>query len=615
MTMFATYADKTIHDVLPQSWQPFISFKSGTVIAFLDNLMNSVVYQKRFDELSTEMGKTLEANKQLQSIPRDALTECCLFPDIDRILLRWMTERLLDEDTDAKLSGKNIPQLCAERRRLHFGSVFHDEYFVIENAWHLIRFSRYTHVSDIGALVKKYTTELFRIDCRYRYFYKYYDLLEENQSYEELRSLVERIYTNDYLNPLLYDYSDALTSAAGDTGLPKQTEFYDSKVKYAKDRVAVIISDAMRYEVGVSLFERLQADEKCTAELSVMQSVLPSVTRVGMAALLPHKELSILDADNVLADGMPTLDLKQREAILRKAKAKTLVFQFEDIKAMSATDLKAMSAQQELFYIYHNQIDARGDKFITEHEVFNACDEAIDELVWLIRRLTTTNTTHMIVTADHGFLYKRDKLTGSDKIGKVAGASDRYVITDSPVQESGVCSFPLNLFGSSDDTRMVNHPMGSDLFCAPGAGKNYVHGGCSPQETLVPVIEVKTEKAKKETTTATIDLVSLLNKITNLITTLDFIQTEPVSDVIKETTYRIFFISESGEKISNENLFKADKKDTDASKRIFRLRFSFKNQKYDRSNRYYLVVMDVNGREVLRREILIDIAFADDYGF
>ena len=114
---------------------------------------------------------------------------------------------------------------------------------------------------------------------------------------------------------------------------------------------------------------------------------------------------------------------------------------------------------------------------------------------------------------------------------------------------------------------------------------------------------------------ATIDLVSLLNKITNLITTLDFIQTEPVSDVVKEANYRVYFVTDAGEKISNENLVAADKKDPDAAKRIFRLRFSFKNQKYDRNHKYYLVAIDNNNREVLRREVIMDLAFADDFEF
>lgn len=58
---------------------------------------------------------------------------------------------------------------------------------------------------------------------------------------------------------------------------------------------------------------------------------------------------------------------------------------------------------------------------------------------------------------------------------------------------------------------------------------------------------------------AEIALVSLTSKITNLITTLDFVQTEPVSDVVKETSYRVYFISENNEKISNENIVIADK--------------------------------------------------------
>ena len=133
---------------------------------------------------------------------------------------------------------------------------------------------------------------------------------------------------------------------------------------------------------------------------------------------------------------------------------------------------------------------------------------------------------------------------------------------------------------------------------------------------LVPMIDVKVYKGKRETSLAEIALVSLTSKITNLITTLDFVQTEPVSDVVKETSYRVYFISDNNEKISNENIVIADKKDKDTTKRMFRLRFNFKNKKYDKSQKYYLVAYDdKNDIEVLRHEIIMDIAFADDFGF
>ena len=66
-------------------------------------------------------------------------------------------------------------------------------------------------------------------------------------------------------------------------------------------------------------------------------------------------------------------------------------------------------------------------------------------------------------------------------------------------------------------------------------------------------------------------------------------QTEPVSDVVKETTYRIYFVDGNGEKISNEHLYIADKKDENTANRVFRLRFNFKNKKYEKSQKYYLV--------------------------
>ena len=80
--------------------------------------------------------------------------------------------------------------------------------------------------------------------------------------------------------------------------------------------------------------------------------------------------------------------------------------------------------------------------------------------------------------------------------------------------------------------------------------------------------------------------------------------------------YRIYFEDSNGEIISNEHLYAAKKKDEDTVKRVFRLRFSFKNKKYSKKQKYYLVAYDDNNSlEVLRHEIVMDIAFADDFGF
>ena len=154
------------------------------------------------------------------------------------------------------------------------------------------------------------------------------------------------------------------------------------------------------------------------------------------------------------------------------------------------------------------------------------------------------------------------------------------------------------------------------MFKTPGAGQNYVHGGSSPQEMLVPVISIKMERGHMETTNVQISLVSMVQKITNLITTMDFIQSDPVSDTIKQATYKMVFMSEDGERISNENIYVADSREPDSQKRIFRMRFNFKNMSYDKSKQYYLVVSNANTEiEAFRHPVIMDLAFADDFGW
>ncbi len=621
MTMFVTYADKAIPADLPVAWKPFLSFKPGNVIAFIDNLMNSYIYGERFDEISRMVYDSLKADTEFRKLPVEALASCGIFAGIDELLIEWATERLELEDVAAKLGDTTIPQLTKQRRQGHFGKLYANEYFVLQNAWNIISGSQYAPSAGLNEMVKNYTSELYKMDRYYRYFYYYLDKLEDSTKFDKLKELVENVYANEYLAKVCTNWNDLFSTELESLQITKQPDFFSRNVNYSKDQLVVIISDALRYEVGMTLLEKLQADEKCTATMKTMASTLPSITQYGMAALLPHRSLELTEDYSVLVDGQKTDTLEQRQAILQKYKSASRCVQYDDIKNLSVADLRSIFTRQDVVYIYHNQIDARGDKLNTENEVFNACTEAVDEIAALIHRLTTSaNRSRFIVTADHGFLYRRNKLSESNKIGSVSNSADvlgrRYLLSTEAVSTEGVSATAVGIMMQSKDERMVSYPIGTDIFKAPGSGMNYVHGGCSPQEMLIPLIEVKTEKAHVVTTWVQIALVSLISKITNLITSLDFVQTDAVGETVKETTYRIYFVDGNGEKISNEHLYVADKKDTDTVKRMFRLRFSFKNKKYDKTQKYYLVAYDDNNSlEVLRHEVVMDIAFADDFGF
>ena len=620
MTMFVTYAAKTIHTDIPQAWKDFISYKSGNIIAFMDNLMNSLLYSERFDELSKEIWDTLGAKTVIEKMEPETLIDCNIFAGIDEILIDWIIARLENEDVNAKLSGKTIPEVCIERRKNHFGKDYQSEYSLLENAYYMISAGKYEFISCIRNLVKEYTNSAFKMDLRYRYFYYYLDSLEDTLKYESLRDLIENIYTNDYLNQITVNWNTEMAKADGETGLVLQRDFFSKYIHFAKERTVVIISDAFRYEVAHTLFEKLQADEKCKASISAMQGVLPSYTPLGMASLLPHKTIEYNDKYELLVDGKVCVSTEQREALLKEYKPNSRCIQFDSMKNMKQKELREIFTGQDVVYVYHNQIDARGDAAKTENEVFIACEEAVKEIHDFMRRLSSqANTHHFFITADHGFIYKRDKLEASDKISGASRSNSlgqRYALSDDEWNTDGVCTTTIGKVLGNNDNRNIAYPLASDIFKVAGAGQNFVHGGCSPQEMIVPLVEVKVERGKKETSAAEIALVSLTSKITNLITTLDFVQTEPISDVVKETQYRVYFVSEDNEKISNENIVVADKKDKETVKRMFRLRFSFKNKKYDKSRKYYLVAYDdKNDLEVLRHEIMMDIAFADDFGF
>ena len=599
----------------------FISYKSGNIIAFMDNLMNSYLYGTRFDEISELIYNTINGKNYLEKMEAETLVDCNIFAGVDKLLISWIIGRLENEDIGAKLNGKTITELCVVRRKGHFGKNFRSEYFILQNAFDMIAEGKYQPVSGIKNLVKEYMESTYKIDRYYRYFYFYFDKLEDTTQFEKIRELVENIYTNEYLNQITVNWNNELADADGETGLTLQRDFFARHINYSKDRVVVIISDALRYEVAHTLFEKMQADEKCNASIGAMQGVLPSYTPLGMASLLPHRTIEYSDSYEVLVDGKMCASTEQREAILQEYKVNSKCVQFDAFKNMKQADLRAIFTGQDVVYIYHNQIDARGDKAASENEVFTACEEAIEEIYTLIKRIASqANTYHFIVTADHGFIYKRDKIQATDKIAGAASKSNsvgqRYSISDEEIKADGVCHTTIGKVLGNDDERIVSFPLASDIFKVAGAGQNYVHGGCSAQEMLVPMIDVKVDKGKKETSLAEIALVSLTSKITNLITTLDFVQTEPVSDIVKETSYRVYFIADNNEKISNENIVIADKKDKDTTKRMFRLRFNFKNKKYDKSQKYYLVAYDdKNDIEILRHEIIMDVAFADDFGF
>ena len=153
VAMFVTYTAKYIGAELPKPWKMLQSYKSGNIIAFLDNLMNSVIYRETYDALSAHVAKSLNAGTVFAGYLPEDLLGCDTFLCIDQIIIKWMTDRLLNEDIGAKLGTLTIPQVCEKRQKMHFGPQMEQSYSLLDSAYHLITAAAYHCPDGFKAIV------------------------------------------------------------------------------------------------------------------------------------------------------------------------------------------------------------------------------------------------------------------------------------------------------------------------------------------------------------------------------------------------------------------------------------------------------------------------------
>jgi uncharacterized protein (TIGR02687 family) len=629
--MIITYASVSLKETVPVTLKPYILKKKNDVMVFVRNAMDNVNCQEAYDELSEKVDKGLRITAKIkEELEKDSrhlanVFSCDAFSGMDDILIDWILEQLDSELLDAQIEELSIDRIADQRisKAYHFGGTFENEYKTLKYAYLMMKsVSLMEFTSDAKTLVENYQKETYRIDSYYRWFYYAYDKIEDSERFSGIRERVENIYSNTYLQKLTPKWNlNFTTDIVNSLGLIRQEDFYKHYLKAyeAKNtRVIVIISDAFRYDCARELFEKLELDEKCTPKMECMLSVLPSVTSVGMASLLPHQELSVDSDLNVTVDGQNCGDLASRDRILKAQNPQNVALAFDELANAKQDRIRELLQEKNIVYIYHNQVDARGDKAASENEVFNACSEAIEEIYRLVKRLSGyVSAAKFFITADHGFLYKRDKLQEFDKVSYpkeiCTYSNKRFLLTTEEVKEQGMMSRTLAYMSRF----YVTTPIGADIFKVAGGGQNYVHGGSSLQEMLVPVIELTTNTRGVAIDYVDVILTSVTRKVTNLITYFDFIQTEKVTDTMKPRSIVAYFTTESGEKISFDVPIVANCRDDAPEKRTFREKFTLKSREYRSGDKYYLVLADANDdKNILKQyEFMIDIAFVDDFGF
>ena len=591
-------------------------------------------------EIAKSVEDELKLPQRFMKLEVSDLVDTEVFPCLDEVILIKLMTEIGDHIIDVDV----IKRTVEKRRTCVNYEPFKDYYEGILQVANMQAFykehSTGFHSAEAKKVWKEYTSEYYKMDTYYRLFHKSYgeSLKAYNSDLHDLfRSVMEKVeglYKNWFLGQLGGNWQTVCSEELAKYGrileVPQQADFYRNRIDNADSRVFVVISDALRYEVAASLAEQLRRETQADVKLQDVQGIFPTITKFGMAALLPHKELEVEvhgEVLKVMADGVST-DAGYRDRILKVEKPNSVAVKYEDLVNAKRADRSAMVKGMDVVYIYHDTIDEASHT--SDTMVFPACDDAIQELKNLTKIICNDfGATHILFTADHGFLYTYSPLTEDDKIDKtgfvnrIVEYGRRYAIMmkDSDPDYLQKVQF---LGGTSEYDAFA--PKENVRIKMNGSGLNFVHGGISLQEMVVPVIDYhflrnqskqyQRNQKKYDTKPVEVSLLSATHKVSNMIFSLNFYQKEPVGDNREAATYQLYFTDSNGKQISDVAKIIADKTSDNGQERTFRCSFNLKSLKYDNKEIYYLVIADADGLVVSREEFQIDIAFAvDEFDF
>jgi uncharacterized protein (TIGR02687 family) len=616
--------------------------------SFISTPHQAYCYDFIYDWLHSEESKSLyplarfvemegKLAERFRKVPLDQLLDTECFPCINEVIL---TRVLKDVNND--LVNPDALTEIVEKRRTYAGYDYFKNFYdgILQvarmNAFYKDHAAGF-HTVEPKNIWKEYTTEYYKMDSYYRLFQLDFQrtMKASNPLLDDLfKSVVEKVeglYSNWFLGQLAENWTrmaaDELRQYGHVLDVPQQTDFYQNLVEPAENRIFVIISDAMRYEVAVELAQELQQENQSKVELSSVEGIFPTITKFGMAALLPHQNLTAEEKGGkiaVLADGQST-DSTNRDSVLKNKNPKSVALKYTDLVAMKRSERNAAMKGMQVVYIYHDTIDE--SSHTSDSMVFSACTETIQEIKNVIRIITGDyGQGNFIITSDHGFLYTYSPLKEDSKVDKDSfhGMDVEYGRRYAIMKKGALPDYLLPVkFLDGKTEYEAFAPRENIRIKMSGGGMNFVHGGISLQEMVVPVIEYhhlrnsyaeyKNNKEKFDTKPVTVDLLSAVRKISNNLFTLNFYQKEPVGANREACNYLVYMTDSNGQKVSDEQRIIADKTSDDVKERTFHCKFSLKSLTFKSTEIYYLVIADESGLQMpVKEEFHIDLAFQMD---
>jgi hypothetical protein len=355
------------------------------------------------------------------------------------------------------------------------------------------------------------------IDRRFREARHRLSRLSDVEALEDARSRVFADYAA-LIDTLTLQFTETLLASKFQVeGTPPQTDIYAKRVRRLDQATAYILADSLRFEMGKQLAEMLESQGAKSVSVEPAIAVVPTITPVGMAALLPEadRSFSVRETSKGICGAIAGQPLERVESRMDHAKAQVpglVELTLDEILSdLGPKQLAKRVADAPLVIVRSVEIDSAGES-LPNQVAQRVMGTILEDLRNGVSRLAAAGITRFVITSDHGHLFG-SKLGDDMKIdppsgGKKVDLHRRCWVGRGGDTPSSCMRIAARDMGYDSDLEFV-FPKGIAVFKA-GGDLAYHHGGLSLQELVIPVLSFEMEappsaKGKKKTDKITLE--------------------------------------------------------------------------------------------------------------
>lgn len=469
--------------------------------AVLDRWKHDQRLLSSFEEAMSRASDDLALSSQLAW--HDALTEIDTVPAYDSLALNEYMERLrhgrfrgAEDLAAARLVSRWAKDNDPTQQQLHVWRVAH----AVAQLRRVVNEGRLSPDRSVPSILRDYVEHTWQIDRAHRRLESALLALTDRARIDPIVRDARQAY-----DQWLDDYLRHFTAAADRDGLATGDLLLQSHVHAsvvaphaAAGPVGYFMVDALRYELAHDLLDALRRQfDGGNIEIRAAVSLVPSITRVGMASLCPGAEeglaIRLTDADKLVVtiNDHEVMTPADRVARLQAAHGRVADLRLDDTIRLSEEELGSEVEGANLVLVRSQEIDEQGEtgKLNVRLDGF---DSTVQLLSRAVARFAQHGITQFVIVADHGFLALTRDIGDHMIIPKPGGKGAlhrRVFVGRGGTTVAASLRLPMSKVGLPGDLDVVV-PRGLALISAGGA-RGFFHGGLSPQEVLVPVLTVE----------------------------------------------------------------------------------------------------------------------------